>query len=108
MSRHATINGETREECIGIASHCHAECSSASSPHINAIAPRDAAARVQAILTIDRRQAVAALSELIAEVLDLVELHMPEIDTSRTRMIQRMPARPCTAKPNLASGDDKR
>jgi hypothetical protein len=63
------------------------------------IAPQDAAARIQAILTIDRQQAVAALSELIAEVLDLVELHMPEIDTSRTRMIQRMPARPCTTKP---------
>jgi len=63
------------------------------------IAPRDAAARVQAILTIDRAQAVAALADLIAEVLDLVELHMPEIDTSRTRMIQRMPARPCMEKP---------
>jgi hypothetical protein len=63
------------------------------------IAPRDAAARVDAILTIDRRQAIAALTDLIAEVLDLVERHMPEIDTSRTRMIQRMPARPCAEKP---------
>jgi hypothetical protein len=63
------------------------------------IAPRDAAARVQAILTIDRRQAVAALAELIADVLDLVEQHMPEIDTARARMIQRMPARPCAEKP---------
>ena len=74
------------------------------------IAPRDAAARIQAILTIDREQAVAALSDLIAEVLDLVELHMPEIDTSRTRTIQRMPARPCTAKPPfpLAGSDDSR
>jgi hypothetical protein len=70
------------------------------------IAPRDAAARIQAILTIDRDQSVAALSELIAEVLNLVEQHMPEIDTSRTRMIQRMPARPCTAKPNLPTADD--
>jgi hypothetical protein len=63
------------------------------------IAPPDTAARVQAILTIDRQQAVAALIDLIAEVLDLVERHMPEIDTTRTRMIQRMPPRPCTEKP---------
>jgi hypothetical protein len=63
------------------------------------IAPRDAAARMQAILTIDRRQAVAALTDLIAEVLDLVEQHLPAVDTSRTRMIQRMPPRPCYEKP---------
>jgi hypothetical protein len=63
------------------------------------IAPRDAAARVQAILTIDRQQAIAALTDLIGEVIDLVEQHMPEIDTTRTRMIQRMPARPCLEKP---------
>ena len=30
---------------------------------------------------------------------DELRQHMPEIDTSRTRMIQRMPARPCMAKP---------
>ena len=74
------------------------------------IAPQDATARVQTILTNNRQQAVAALSELIAEVLELVELHMPEIDTSRTRMIQRMPARPCTAKPPfpLPTTDDGR
>jgi hypothetical protein len=63
------------------------------------IAPPDAAARVQAILTIDRKQAITTLADLIAEVLDLVEQHMPEIDTTRTRMIQRMPARPCIEKP---------
>jgi hypothetical protein len=63
------------------------------------IAPRDAAARVHAILTVDPRQSVAALTDLIAEALDLVEQHMPDIDTSRTRMIQAMPARPCTEKP---------
>jgi hypothetical protein len=63
------------------------------------IAPRDAAARMHALLTIDRRHAVAALTDLIAEVLDLVEQHMPEVDTSRTRMIQRMPPRPCYEKP---------
>jgi len=74
------------------------------------IAPRDASARIQAILTIERGQAVAALSDLIAEVLDLVDLHMPEIDTSRTRAIQSMPARPCTAKPPfpLATSDYSR
>ena len=60
---------------------------------------RTPAGRVQAILTIDRQPALAELDSLIAEVLDLVEQHRPEIDTSRTRMIQRMPARPCTAKP---------
>jgi hypothetical protein len=72
------------------------------------LTPRDAAARVQAILSIDRKQAVAELSALISEVLDLVEQHMPEIDTSRTRMIQRMPARPCAEKPSfpLATRDD--
>jgi hypothetical protein len=63
------------------------------------IAPRDAATRVQAILTIDRQQAVAALADLIDEVIDLVERHMPEIDTTRMRTIQRMPARPCLEKP---------
>ena len=44
-----------------------------------------------------------------AEVLDLVDRHMPEIDTSRTRMIQRMPVRPCTEKPHfpLAAADDE-
>jgi hypothetical protein len=63
------------------------------------IAPRDAAARMQAILTIDRRQAVAELSDLIAEVLDLVEQHKPAVDTTRTRMIQRMPPRPCYEQP---------
>jgi len=51
---------------------------------------------------------MAALTDLIAEVLDLVEQHMPEIDTSRTRMIQRMPARPCAEEPPfpLAATDD--
>jgi hypothetical protein len=63
------------------------------------IAPRDAAARVQALLTIDSEQAITALADLIGEVIDLVEQHMPEIDTTRTRMIQRMPARPCLEKP---------
>ncbi len=74
------------------------------------IAPRDAAARVQAILTIDRKQAVAALADLIAEVLDLVEQHRPEIDTSRVRLVQQMPARPCTEKPPfpLRTIDDRR
>jgi hypothetical protein len=67
------------------------------------IAPRDAAARMQAILTIERQQAVAALTDLIAEVLDLVEQHMPVIDTTRTRMIQRMPPRPCVEKPPFPS-----
>jgi hypothetical protein len=66
------------------------------------IAPHNAATRIQAILTIDRQQAVAELAALIAEVLDLVEHHRPEIDTTRTRMIQRMPARPCAAKPPFA------
>jgi len=47
------------------------------------------------------------LSGLIAEVLDLVEQHMPDIDTSRTPMIQRMPARPCTEKPSLPAADDR-
>jgi hypothetical protein len=65
---------------------------------------------VQAILTSDRHQAVVTLAGLIADVLDLVEQHMPEIDTSRTRMIQRMPARPCTTMPPfpLAPGEDSR
>jgi hypothetical protein len=63
------------------------------------IAPANAAARVQAILTIERQQAVAALADLIDEAIGLVEQHLPEIDTTRTRMIQRMPARPCLQKP---------
>ena len=45
--------------------------------------------------------------DLIAEVRDLVEQQMPEIDTSRTRMIQRMPARFCTEKPSLPAADDR-
>jgi hypothetical protein len=71
------------------------------------IVPRDAAARLQAILALDRQHAVAALTDLIAEVLDLVEQHMPEIDTSRTRMIQRMPARPALEKPPFPTPEDR-
>lgn len=63
------------------------------------IAPPGAAERTQALFTADRHEAVAALGQLIAEVLDLVDRHMPEVDTSRARMVQQIAARPCLSKP---------
>jgi hypothetical protein len=65
------------------------------------IRPPDAAERIEALLTMDRAQAPAALGALIAEVLDLVDAYMPEIDTSRARWAFGFALRPATEKPDL-------
>lgn len=61
--------------------------------------PPDIAPRLRAILEGDRADAPALLASVIADVIVLVEQHMPQIDTTRTRWIQRLAQQPCDEKP---------
>ncbi|MEP7218191.1 MAG: nucleotidyltransferase domain-containing protein [Bacteroidota bacterium] len=65
------------------------------------IAPRDVAGRIDAILAGDRRDAVPLLGELIEEVIDLVEVHMPEVDTARARTLFAFQVWPCRTMPEF-------
>ncbi|MDB5035952.1 MAG: hypothetical protein JWQ98_3193 [Chlorobi bacterium] len=63
------------------------------------IAPRDVAGRIDAILAGDRRDAVPLLGELVEEVIALVEVHMPEVDTARARTLFAFQVQPCHTMP---------
>ncbi len=63
------------------------------------IVPANAAARLEALLAGERERAPAELAALVDETLALVEQHMPAVDTTRARMIQRMPATPVEQAP---------
>lgn len=66
-----------------------------------AIAPRDVADRVQAILTGPREEAPAIYAALVAETLDHIDTHLPAVSTERARLIQQIPMSPCTERPTV-------
>jgi hypothetical protein len=64
-----------------------------------AIRPRDAGARLEALLTMPRKEAPAQLAALITETFDLVDAHRPDVDTARARRVFAMTLDPCTERP---------
>ena len=63
------------------------------------LAPPDAAARLDALLDLPRERVQAELDDLVERTLELVEEHLPEVDTSRARTIWSLPAEPCEEAP---------
>jgi hypothetical protein len=63
------------------------------------LAPPDAAARLEALLDLPRERVEPELDDLVARTLELVEEHLPEVDTGRAREIWSLPAAPCEAAP---------
>ena len=58
------------------------------------LAPPDAAARLDALLDLPREQVKAELDDLVGCTLDLVDEHLPEIDTARARERWSLQAEP--------------
>jgi hypothetical protein len=63
------------------------------------LAPPDAAARLDALLGLPREQVRAELDDLVGTTLDLVEEHLPDVDTTRARRLWSLPAEPSDAPP---------
>ena len=63
------------------------------------LTPPDAAARLDALLDLPRERVPAELDDLVERTLELVEEHLPEVDTSRARTIWSLPAEPCEEAP---------
>jgi hypothetical protein len=62
-----------------------------------ALAPPDAASRLDALLDLPREEVRAELDDLVGVTLDLVEEHMPEFRTTRARRLWSLPAEPSDA-----------
>ena len=58
------------------------------------LTPPDAAARLDALLDLPRDQVKAELDDLVGRTLDLVEEHLPDVDTTRARRLWSLPAEP--------------
>ena len=58
------------------------------------LTPPDAAARLDALLDLPREQVRAELDDLVGATLDLVEEHLPDVDTTRARRLWSLPAEP--------------
>ena len=58
------------------------------------LTPPDAAARLDALLDLPREQVRAELDDLVGCTFDLVEEHLPDIDTTRARQLWSLPAEP--------------
>ena len=58
------------------------------------LTPPDAAARLDALLDLPREQVKPELDDLIARTLDLVDEHLPDVDTTRAREIWSLRAEP--------------
>ena len=56
------------------------------------LTPPDAAARLERLLDLPREQVKEELDDLVARTLDLVEAHLPEVDTSRARTLWSLAA----------------
>ena len=56
--------------------------------------PPDAAARLDALLDLPREQVKAELDDLVGRTLELVEEHLPDVDTTRARRLWSLPAEP--------------
>ncbi len=63
------------------------------------LVPPDAAARLDALLDLPRERVKPELDDLVARTLELLEEHLPEVDTTRARAIWSLPAEPCEAPP---------
>ena len=61
------------------------------------LTPPNAAARLDGLLALPREQVRAELDDLVAGTLDLVEEHLPEVDTARARELWSLPAEPSDA-----------
>ena len=58
------------------------------------LTPPDAAGRLDALLDLPREQVRAELDDLVGRTFDLVEEHLPEVDTTRARTLWSLPAEP--------------
>ena len=58
------------------------------------LVPPDAARRLDALLDLPREQVRAELDDLVGATLDLVEEHLPDVDTARVRRLWSLPAEP--------------
>jgi hypothetical protein len=58
------------------------------------IVPTEAAARLEALLDLPREEVRAELDDLVGRTLDLVDEHLPEVDTARARRLWSLPAEP--------------
>ena len=58
------------------------------------LTPPDAAARLDALLDPPRERVRLELDDLAAATLDLVDAHLPEVDTERARERWSLPAEP--------------
>ncbi len=63
------------------------------------VTPADAAARLEALLELPRERVKAELDDLVERTLELVEQHLPEVDTAHARRIWSLPAEPCEGPP---------
>ena len=63
------------------------------------LAPPDAAARLDALLDLPREQVKPELDDLVARTLDLVDEHLPEVDTGRARETWSFRAEPSEGPP---------
>ena len=63
------------------------------------LTPPAAAARLDALLDLPRDQVKPELDDLVARTLELVEEHLPEVDTARAREIWTLPAEPSDGPP---------
>ena len=58
------------------------------------LTPANAAVRLDALLDLPREQVRAELDDLVGATLDLVEAHLPDVDTTRARRLWLLPAEP--------------
>ena len=58
------------------------------------LTPPDAAARLDALLDLPREHVRTELDDLVGRTFDLVEEHMPNVDTKRARELWSLPAEP--------------
>lgn len=63
------------------------------------LVPPDAAARLDGLLDLPRERVKPELDDLVAQTLELVEQHLPEVDSTRARSIWSLPAEPCEEAP---------
>ncbi len=63
------------------------------------IKPRDAWARMKSALEGDRTRAAGIVEDLVAETLELIAAHMPDLDVSRLRKLYPMPITACESRP---------
>ena len=63
------------------------------------LTPLDAAARLDALLALPRERVKDELDDLVSRTLELVEQHLPEVDTTHARRIWSLPAEPCEEPP---------